>query len=198
MRNVQTIVKDYKEAKTNYEKNILVAEIITGCENTLKYFTIKYNNIPLDTEDLRGELLVVLFKALDKYTDGLGCEFKTYLSRCIEQKCNKLYRDLSRDKRAVKNDNGEIVYAVSYDELLENGTSVGEAEGSYGDYSTIEVNALLDTLNLATEERLICEEFAKGLKPKEIADKLGISPAMITYKTKKIRSKMAIGLQLAY
>lgn len=198
MRNLQTIINEYKNTLGNYERNILVAEAIGGVENTIKYFTLKYSNLPMDKEDLRAELLIVVYTAMDKYEDNLGCEFKTYVSRCMEQKCNKLYRDLTREKRAVKNEEGELVYSVSYDELLENGTSVGEAEGSYGDYDSVEINLLLDKLNLSTDERLICEAFTKGLKPKEIADKLGLSPAMVTYNTKKIRSKMAISLQLAY
>ena len=192
MKNLQTTIKNYQTSTNNYERNLLVAEAIENCENTIRYFTLKYRNLPIDSEDLRAELLIVIYKAMDKYREDLGCEFKTYLSRCMEQKCNKLYRDLTRDKRAVKNEEGEIVYSVSYEEMLENGASVEEAEGSCGDYELVEISMLLDSLDLAKEERLICEDFAKGLKPKEIADKLGLSPAMITYKVKKIRAKMQI------
>ena len=194
MRNVQILVMDYRNCEDKLDKNILLSEIIEECENTLRYFTLKYKNIPMDSEDLRAEMLTEIYICCDKYNEGLGCEFKTYLSSCLERKCCKIYRDSTRQKRMVKNQDGEILYSVSYDEMLENGASVGEAEGTTGDYTDVEIKMLLDKLNLPKDERLICEGFARGLQPKEMASILGLSPAMITYKTKKIRTKMQISL----
>lgn len=194
MKNIEKLITNYKKTTQNYEKNIILAEIISEIENTLKYFCMKYKNIPLDGEDLRAEMLQELYKSIDEYSIEVNCEFRTYLSSRLENKCNKLYRDLTRLKRVRKDEDGEIIHAVSYDGLLEEGIDVAEAEGSYNEYSEVEIRMFLDKLDLADEEKLICEGYIDGLKPSEIGKNLGISPAMITYKTKKIRYKMQLSL----
>lgn len=192
------LIEVYKSAKSTFEKNTALSDILVAVEPTIKYFTIKYRNLPIDEADLRAELLMELCTAVDGYNSEVGVEFKTYLSRCFEFKCNKMYRDCTRKKRSILNEDGEYVHDLSYEGLLESGSGIYEAEGSVGDYSEVEVRLMLEKLNLDNEERMICEEFARGLTPSEVGRMLGISPSMITYKVKKIRAKMSVGLNLAY
>lgn len=196
MQKLDELVINLKKQEKNYEIDKILNEIISECENTIKYFCLKYKNIPLDFEDIRAELLIELYNCLESFDPDGVAEFKTYLSACLENKCNKLYRDLTRQKRVLKDEDGEIVHDLSFEDLVENSNEVTEIEGSYSDYSEVEVKIFLDSLDLAPTERLICEEFSKGLRPSEVGEKLGISPSMITYKVKKIRYKVQLSLNL--
>lgn len=191
MKNLQTIVTNYKTEQDDFEKNILLAEIIAECESTFKYFCIKYRNLPMDSEDIRAELLIELIKAVDKYDLESGYEFKTFFSKYCNQRLHKLHRDLGTQGRTQHNEEGERVSDLSYNVMIENGYDVVE---SYCSYTDVETKMLLESLPLEDTEKFICERLALGYRPSEIADCLGLSPAMITYQVKKIREKFKTNL----
>ena len=194
MKQLETLINIYNTTENKLDSNEVLSNIVTECEGTIKYFTMKYSNIPMDAEDLRSEILQVIYKTVESYDASMGYEYKTYLSRSVETRCNHLYRDLTRQKRAKKNEDGEVIHELSYEALLEDGVTVTEIESSYNEYSDVEIKMVLNSIGLTKEERLICEKFAGGLKSKEVGDSMGISPAMITYKVKKIRYKMQLAL----
>lgn len=189
MIDLNSLIRSYRNTTDLYTKNIFLSEVISSLEQTIKYFLMKYANIDIDQEDLRAELRIEIYRSIDDFDKELGVSFKTFISRCFENRCNNILRDSLRDKRVAKNEVGEVLKAVSYEYLLGEGIDV--AEGVCGDYGDVEIMMLLDSLDLPDRDKAICEGFIRGLRPIEIAEKLGVAPATITYRTKKIRSVLA-------
>lgn len=196
MNNLQQLINNYRITDNEFERQESMAQIIAECEQTMTYFGMQYSNLPIDREDIRAELLIVLVKCVGDYESEFG-QFKTYFSKCCKSRLNNLHRDLKRQKRNAVNEEGEFLYPISYEELVENGYNAKgyeEYEGTVNSYEDIEIMMLLDSLDLAEHERLICEGFAKGLKSVEIAERLSVTPAMVTYHLKRIRQKFEANL----
>lgn len=182
------LIVDYVSTTDVLEKNMILAKIIEGMEQSINYFVLKYSNIQMDKEDIKSELLIVLYKCCDNFNINLNISFKTYISKCFDQKCLNLYRDSRNEKKAFKDEKGEVLYNISLDGLRENG-DVFEVIAICSEYEDVEIKLLLESMNLESDERVICEGYIKGFSKGEIAIKLGVSNGTITYKTKKLQNK---------
>lgn len=184
---MENLINEYKKL-SGYEKNRVLSEIIKNVENNIDYFLIKYKNIGIDSEDLKSELLIETYKACDRYISSKEISFKTYLSKCLNNKCLKIYRDSRSSKRVLKNDN-EVIYNVSIDKLKEECECL-ELSCKCTEYEEVEIKMLLDYLDLDKDEKIICNGYIEGYSKSEIACLLKVSNGTVTYKTKKIREKL--------
>ena len=65
-----------------------------------------------DTDDLKQEGLIALWKASERYDPSRGASFRTYASVCI----NNRYRDLAR--KSAKTINTVSLDVVKYDDIF--------------------------------------------------------------------------------
>lgn len=193
-KNLEAMVKAYKEGN---EIEKVLSSILEELDKTvIKYYCYKYQNSGIEADDIKAELYLECYIALDDFIEGQA-EFKTYFSNRCNNKILNLIRDNKRDKRVAKDDEGRAVMDISYEVCVENGDIV-EAEGEVGNYTDVEVLMLINALHLKEDEKIICRGFMAGLRPTEIAEKMGVSPSTITYKVKKIRAKMQAQLNFAF
>lgn len=82
---------------SNYnEKN--VTELVSKHKNLVEAIAAKYNNSPLERDDLIQEGMIGLLAAINSYNSEKGASFVTYATKCINTSILGALRKLSRLK----------------------------------------------------------------------------------------------------
>lgn len=114
------MIKDYKE-----NDNEVLFMISEGNENATEYIVNKYKNIidiliskymlditrlGLEEKDLYQEGMIGLLSAIDSYKETKDATFKTFASRCIENKINTALTKANNTKNKNLNDSVSLDY----------------------------------------------------------------------------------------
>lgn len=202
-KTTEELVIEYRGAN-GINKEIILEELLKRTEPAFYKMSAMYSNIPNTEDEDRREVMTLAFlKALDTFDISKGYKFSTLCRNYFEQALNKLWRDNRRDKRCITDEEGSVVKTVSYEMMVEVGQDTDEpydvSSGEMAEYSLVEINDVLNSLDLSEKELLTCKYIMMDTKKGDIAKMLGVSNTMIGLYLKNVKKKfIGQGLYLEY
>ena len=170
------------EIKSN--KTGSIEELISRYRPTVAAIASKYNNSPLETEDLIQEGLIGLLAAINSYSSDKGAKFATYASRCINNSVQTALKKFSR----LKDIPPSSIMPLEED-FFDNYPALS-AEDEY--LAKESVSSLTDFLyeGLSRFENEVLRLHIQGHSYVEIAEKLNKNPKAIDNAIQRIRKKL--------
>ena len=138
-------------------------------------FSHKYHN-NYDFDDFKQELMIEVWKYMEKYDPSKNDNPQAYLFCCIDMLARRVLKKFNSDKVSKFNDS----FCAMINDYL-NQETVADAK-----------HIDMDQYNLTEMEKRIiyCIDYDTTVKINSIAEKLGVSPRMLYYYIKNIRKKL--------
>ena len=161
-----------------------IEELIGRYRSVVSSIVAKYNNAPLEKEDLIQEGLIGLLAAINSYQEGKGAKFSSYASRCINNSVQNALRKFSRLKDIPPSRIMPLEDAFCED------NPVLSAEDEY--LAKESVSSLTEFLyeGLSRFENEVLRLYIQGYSYCEIADKLSKNQKAIDNAIQRIRKKL--------
>lgn len=155
-----------------------LAEIMRRNNGLLHMWVRDYSNIPYySEEDLLEEGYIALWRAVDNYSLGRGVTFSTYLKTVVKQHFNRIYTEATRQKRF------KGAEPTSWEELEE---IHKEKAIDFELLSDLTVQEFIASLDGKVQE--IAISLFSGYSKSDIARRLKIKPASVTYHCRRLES----------
>jgi len=160
------------------------------------YIAKKFENSPVNIEDLISIGTIGLIKAVKTYAPEKNIKLATYASRCVENEILMYLRKISNRGGEISIDEPLNVDWDGNELLLGDILTTGENTVGEALENRDEVNTLMECVQRLDkrEQQIICMRFGLGggreYTQKEVASALGISQSYISRIEKKIISQL--------
>lgn len=174
-RTNEELVRDYQTTH-NEEMFRAIMEKNTGL---LHILVMSYKIPKYDIEDLISESYIALIKAVDMYNTAKAVAFTTFLKVVVHQHLNRLYNEVTCQKRYNGSD------PASYEELVELGKD-GVKDLACDPFTQVEVDEYLERLE--GKDRYVVTLLLMGYNLSDCAEALNVTNATMSYRIKRIRA----------
>jgi RNA polymerase sigma factor (sigma-70 family) len=195
----QKVVK-YQLAEDKKLKDDLFVSIVDDLQGVIRGVANKWeNSLPMDKDDIKSELVIVLFDVLDDFDENNGSKVSTLCNTYFTNRLRVIYNKFNTQKRSNVHGDDYSMEMVNESNDIELGAELAETLSfTVNDYREVELKCFLEELDLDRKEMVICNLLVKGYTNKsEIARKLDVTPAGISYLIGKIKGKMSLRLSIA-
>jgi RNA polymerase sigma factor (sigma-70 family) len=195
----QKVVK-YQLTNDKEIKDDLFVEIVDDLQGVIRGVANKWeNSLPIDKEDIKSELVIVLFDVLDDFDENNGSKVRTLCNTYFTNRLRVIYNKFNTQKRSNVHGDDYSMEMVNESNDIELGQELAETLSfTVDDYREVELKCFLEELDLASNEMIVCNLLVKGYTNKsEIARQIDLTPAGVHYLIHKIKEKMSLRLSIA-
>lgn len=164
--------------QSSHHEDIL-AEIMRRNKGLFYKWGQEYYLVGYDIEDKLSEAYIAMIRAIDTYNEAEGVMFSSYLKTCVKQHYNRIYNSQHRQKRHTEQE------PLSWEGLEE---IHKEKAIEFELLSDLEVREFISSLDGKVQE--IAINLLNGFSKTEIAERLNIKPASVTYHCKRLESML--------
>lgn len=167
----EELVREYK--KTGSEE--VLKDLLERNRGNYLFWSCGYELQGVDKSDVLQEACLATVIAIKYFDTENGAKFTTYLRSCVIQRYNRIYAQ----QHSYKRGNGAL--ARSWEELEE----IHKEQYTEFDYTEAVVKEYLATLTGVHHS--IATMLYEGWSKKQIAEKLNITPATVTYYIRQLQ-----------
>lgn len=176
------LINQYRLSEDN---NNALNELVERYKGAVIAIASKYQDFPIEREDLIQEGMIGLFAAINSYRDDKNATFATYADRCINNSIKSALKKLSRLKDIPQ----DSIIPLD-DAINEVGYSSQSAEHEYLDLEIENEFYRILYEELSKFENEVVRLYLTGCSYNEIAKKLCKTPKAIDNAMQRIRKKL--------
>ena len=169
--DTEQLVKLYKST----QNEAILSEIMRRNKGLFYKWGQEYYLVGYDIEDKLSEAYIAMIRAIDTYNEAEGVMFSSYLKTCVKQHYNRIYNSQHRQKRYTEQEptSWEALEEIHKEKAIE-----------FELLSDLEVREFISSLDGKVQE--IAINLLSGFSKTEIAERLNIKPASVTYHVKRL------------
>lgn len=198
MTNEELAVLYQNAERGSFEQDEILRVLLKRMEGLFVQYANRYSNIPNTDFELRLSVLYEQFLiTLREYDIQLGYKLTTACKKYFTQGLNRLYRDMTRDKRYNPN-----IVQTSYELMQEIKRDKEDKDSDFTQvvelthFSRVESMDLLKRAGLNEKQLHMCVGFMDGKSASEVAEELGVTPQTISWYRKVVKEKLQAALSL--
>lgn len=177
IENTKSITKNHNETD--------IDQMINDNKYLVDIIVTKYNNAPLEKEDLTQEGMIGLFAAIKSYDRSKNTKFETYASQCINNSIKSAISKVSRLKDIPQS------ALVSIDDSNTNEVNTYlSAEDEYMANESVSIIGKILYEELSEFENEVLRLYITGFSYNDIAAKLDKNSKSIDNAMQRIRKKL--------
>lgn len=196
LTNEDLVVKYQNGEKNGLEQNEILGILLKRMEGIMVQYNNSYSNIPHTDFEHRSSIILEQFLvALNEFDMSMGNKLTTVCKKYFSQGLNRLYRDMTREKRYDPNivhNSYELMQEIKKDK--EDKDSELNKGVELSEFSNFEILDLLNTAGLNEKQFSMCVGFIEGKNANEIADELGVTPQAVSWYKREAKKKLQIAL----
>lgn len=181
-------VKTNDEILSNAQSgdNVQLEMVIKNYRQAVEVIASRYNNSPMEREDLIQEGMIGLLAAIKSFDSSRGASFKTYASTCIDNSIQTALRKFRRQKDIP------VQNVVEYsEEEIPVSSSYNSAEDTFIAQESVSLLTKVLRENLSDFENEVLRLHIVGCSYNEIAERLCKTPKAIDNALQRVRKKLS-------
>lgn len=181
-------VKTNDEILSNAQSgdNVQLETVIKNYRQAVEVIASRYNNSPMEREDLIQEGMIGLLAAVKSFDSSRGASFKTYANTCIDNSIQTALRKFRRQKDIP------VQNVVEYsEEEIPVSSSYSSAEDTFIAQESVSLLTKVLRENLSDFENEVLRLHIVGCSYNEIADRLCKTPKAIDNALQRVRKKLS-------
>lgn len=181
-------VKTNDEILSNAQSgdNVQLEKVIKKYRQAVEVIASRYNNSPMEREDLIQEGMIGLLAAIKSFDGSRGASFKTYASTCIDNSIQTALRKFRRQKDIP------VQNVVEYsEEEIPVSSSYSSAEDTFIAQESVSLLTKVLRENLSDFENEVLRLHIVGCSYNEIAERLCKTPKAIDNALQRVRKKLS-------